>query len=224
MAGHRGLVTDAALYQSLLYQPLGRSSSNTGKGDRELRLATAVFETVMPVGLESVPIDRLLSVQADLVDQRRRFQDKVSALAKGMELLKSDDELREQVDANARKLKDEQDELIDKLRAAKIAFGSALFSVSIPSWVTAEWGMHMTSPSAWLVSAGAVAVSGVVIKSIFDHGAAKRTNPMTYLLNVKKRLKPKAEATRIISLKIKALDQPQGGGGTRRRMGRRLKG
>ena len=210
IAGRRGLVTDSSVYQSLMYQPLSNAAAlKQGRRDQELRLATAVFQTAIPTGLESVPIDTLLKVQYDLVDQRKRFQDKLAALAKSMESIGNEEELQEQVDAHARKLKDEQDELVDKLRSARLTFGTALFSVSAPAWVTSSWGLAATTMSPLVAGAVAVGVSGLAIKSIFDQRAAKRTNAMTYVLNIRKRLKAKGELKRIVTLDLKDPDEPR---------------
>jgi hypothetical protein len=65
MAGRRSLVSDSSIYQSLMYQPMG-GAAEVGKGkSAEFRLATAVLRTVVPVELESVPIDKLLRVHSD---------------------------------------------------------------------------------------------------------------------------------------------------------------
>src|SRR5207247_67676 len=69
MAGRRALLTDEARYQSLMYQPVDGASKKRGIKDQELRLATAVFETVIPTALDTVPIETLLKIQYDLADQ-----------------------------------------------------------------------------------------------------------------------------------------------------------
>lgn len=202
MAGRRALVTDEARYQSLMYQPVDGASEKKGVKDQELRLATAVFETVIPTGLVNVPIETLMKIQYDLVDQRRRFQDKIRSIAKSMEKIDDPEEIQEEIDVQARKLKDDQEDLRERLKAIGVTGVGALMAVSVPSWVPADWGAGAKAGSAMLLGAGAFAVSNSLIKSIFEYRAAKRTNPMTYVLNVKKRVKASTEAKRITSLNL----------------------
>src|SRR5712691_3313829 len=85
MAGHRQLVSDSSVYQSLMYVPLEESREAARKDDREFRLATAVLHTVVPENLEEVKLDVLLRLRSDLSDQRRRFQDRIASLAKDLQ-------------------------------------------------------------------------------------------------------------------------------------------
>ncbi len=202
MAGHRNLVSDSSVYQSLMYQPLPPSMvTNPVRGGREFRLATAVLSTAAPRSLEAVPIDTLLRVHHDLSEQRTRFQDKVAALAKDLENAKEDD-VQGAISAHQRKLDDEYQELTDKLRSANITFGTGLFAVSVPSWATATWGLGIATLSPLLAGVGAVGISGMVMKNIFDRRAAKRTNAATYLLSLRKRLSVRAMAEDIIKLNL----------------------
>jgi hypothetical protein len=108
MAGRRNLVSDSSIYQSLMYQPISaKATEESRKKSPEFRLATAVLRTAVPVDLESIPIDRLIRLHADLRDQRTRFQDKLGALAKQMESSKDEDELQAAIEVNQRKIEDE---------------------------------------------------------------------------------------------------------------------
>ena len=222
MAGRRALVTDEARYQSLMYQPVDGTSKKRGIKDQELRLATAVFETVIPTGLQNVPIETLLKIQYDLADQRRRFQDKIRSVAKSMEKIDDPEEIQEEIDVQARKLKDDQEDLREKLKSVGATGVGALMAVSVPSWVPADWGAGAKAGSALLIGAGAIAVSNSLIKSIFEYRAAKRTNPMTYVLNVKKRVKASAEAKRITSLNLSPVRSASSGSRLRHRRLRRM--
>jgi hypothetical protein len=216
MAGRRNLVSDSSVYQSLLYQPIVKPEK-VGKGDREFRLATAVLRTAVPQYLESVPMDRLLQLRADLAQQRTRFQDKISALARDMEQLEDEQSIQEAIERHQRKIDDEHLELVDKIRSANLTFGTGLFAVSVPSWATAQWGMNIASMTPLLAGLGALAISGLVMKNIFDHRAARRTNPLSYLLSLREGLTPKSMAQNIITLNLSIADDDElpsrGGGG-----------
>ncbi|MGE3336113.1 MAG: hypothetical protein AB7I36_20970 [Rhodospirillaceae bacterium] len=221
MAGRRALVTDEARYQSLMYQPIDGAPSRKGAKDQELRLATAVFETVIPTGLNNVPIDTLMKIQYDLADQRRRFQDKIRGVAKSMEKIDHPEDMQEEIDVQVRKLEDDQEDLRERLKAVGATGVGALMAVSVPSWVPADWGAGAKVGSVLLIGAGAIAVSNSLIKSIFEYRAAKRTNPMTYVLSVKKRVNASAEAQRITSLNLSSVRIANGGHARiRRRMAR----
>jgi len=203
MAGRRNLVSDSSIYQSLMYQPIGTEAAEGSKRkSAEFRLATAVLRTAVPVDLESVPIDKLLRLNSDLKEQRTRFQDKINGLAKQMESAKDDAELQESIEVHQRKIEDEIEELETRLRAANFAIGFGLLAFSVPNWVTAGWGLGITSLTPLSAAIGAVAVSGGVIKSVFDRQIARKTHPLNYLLTLKKRLRARTMAKNIVDLKL----------------------
>jgi hypothetical protein len=207
MAGIRNLVSDSSVYQALLYQPLpDATASQPSRGSREFRLATAVLKTAVPTRMEKVPIEKLLRVHSDLSRQRTRFQDKIAALARDLENVDGEEAAQATIDVHQRKLEDDYQELIDKLRSANIAFGTGLFAISVPSWATATWGLAIASMTPVLAGLGAIGISALVMKNIFDRKAAKRTNPASYLLSLRKRLTVRSMAEDIITLNLSGFE------------------
>jgi hypothetical protein len=203
MAGRRNLVSDSSVYQSLMYQKVATPALiNPAKRGGEFRLATAVLRTAIPTALGEVPLDKLLRVRGDLSGQRRRFQDKIAGLARELEQVESEDALQECIETHQRKLEDEYQELVDKLRSVNLSFATGLFSVSVPAWATAAWGLRIATVTPLLAGIGAVAISSVVMKSVFDRRAALRTHPLAYLLNLRKRVTARSMARGIISLNL----------------------
>jgi hypothetical protein len=206
MSGARSLISDSSVYQSLMYARLpGAPASERGMGDEAFRLATVVLRTAMPDDIESVPIDKLLRIRDDLSKPRKRFQDKVAALAKGLEKPKSEEELLKLLETQGRRIEDEYDELVDKLRLSNVAFFTGLFALSVPGWATAGWGLGIAAMSPALAGIAAVGVSGGVVKRIFDRRAAKRS-PWSYLLSVRRRLRASSFAKQITTLDLQAPD------------------
>jgi hypothetical protein len=72
--------------------------------------------------------------------------------------------------------------------------------------VTATWGLAITTLTPVSAAIGAVAVSGGIIRSIFDKKLARKTSPLNYLLSVRKRLRPKTMAKDIVGLKLSIED------------------
>lgn len=213
IAGRRDLVTDSSIYQSLMYTPLpGRTMRLPSKGDREFRLATAVIKTVVPVSLETMPLDTLLRVREDLAGQRTRFQDRIAVIAKGLENATDEGDLQAAIEAHQRELNDEYEELKDRLSSADLALMTGLFSVSVPTWVTAGWGLNVTHFSPLLVGAGVVAVSGIVMKNIFDRRASQRSSTATYVLSLRKRLGALPMAESIVTLNLADIESDDDSG------------
>jgi hypothetical protein len=200
MADRRNLVTDSPVYQSLLFQEAGKVDHGYTDRGQEFRLATAVIRTAVPS--DSIPIDRLLRIRGDLSDQRRRFQDKVASLASELTHFENEEELQRAILAHQRRFEDDYEELTDRLRSKNISFLTNLFAVSVPSWATATWGMNIKVMNFALGAIGAVALSGIVINNLFDRKTLLRTNPMAYLLTLRKRVTPYTMAEGIASLNL----------------------
>ncbi len=225
MANYRNLISDSSVYQSLLHQKAPAPGGGADYiGDGEYRLATAVLKTVIPTNLELIPIDRLLRVRDDLGAQRRRFQDKISALASDLDHIDSEERLGSALEKHQRKLEDEYQELTDKLRSSNLSFATSLFAVSVPTWATAAWGMNIKVMTPVLAGIGAVALSGVLLKNVFDRQSLLRTNSMSYLLNLRKRATAKTMAKRIVSLDLSTPFEEEPAANTQSRRGGRWSG
>jgi hypothetical protein len=201
-ADKRPLVSDSSVFQSLLYAPIQRPPIG---GDAGFRLAAAVFETVIPNHLEDLPLDALLRLKEDYSSDRERFQMKISELAKAVQSAEDERELKDAIGYYQSQIANEVTSLKDKLRAAKVSSASSLFSVSIPAYFTADWGLGLKNPIA-LSAAGAVALSASVLKYVLDKKAIERESPCTYLLSVSKRLNAYQLAEDIVSLNLSVSD------------------
>jgi len=203
MAGQRQLVSDSSIYQSLMYAPLKTSQKLARHDDREFRLATAVLHTLVPENLEYIKLDVLLRLRSELSDQRRRFQDRIASLAKDLQSLEGKVEIEGFIERQKQTFEDEYAIFKDKLRGANLSLANGLFSLSVPAYITAQWGLGVTSHPV-VFAAGAVAASISAVRYVLDRKVARATSPYTYLLNVSKRIDAQTMAKDIVQLNLNA--------------------
>jgi hypothetical protein len=204
MSGNRQLVSDNPVYQSLIYR-LGTGSTVTAsQQDGEFRLAAAVFRAVTPE-VERTPVQALLRLREQCAAERHRFQDKMAEFAKDIGSAKNQDDAENAVCRHASKISDEVETLKDKLRSSGIAYATSLFSVSVPSYLTAAWGFGVKSAAA-IVAAGAVAISASTVKYCLDRRAAKRESPYTYLISTSKWVSAERMVQDIVTLNLNPHD------------------
>lgn len=200
MAGNRQLVSDKPVYQSLLYTRLPGDESSPTHDDRPFRLASAVLQTVVPVDLDCVNLDKLFRIREDFADQRRRFQDKLEQIGKDLQQASDADTLAHAVERHRAAILDQYETQLDEVRKHNLIAGHGLFSVSVPSYVTSAWGLGLTAPQV-LVGLGVVGLSAVALKFMFDRKISRR-NPFTYLMSVSRALKPNRLIDEIITLNL----------------------
>ncbi len=203
MAGHRQLVSDSSVYQSLMYAPLKTSQEVAQQDDREFRLATAVLRTLAPEDLENVKLDVLIRLRSELSDQRRRFQDRIASLAKDLQSLTGQAEVEGLIERQKRTFEDEYELFKDKLHSVNLNLAQGLFSLSIPAYITAQWGFGATGHPI-VFAAGAIAASVTAVRYVLDRKIAKAASPCTYLLNVGKRIDAGTMAEDIVQLNLSA--------------------
>lgn len=201
MAGNRQLVSDSSVYQSLMYKPLESSEERAEQNDREFRLATAVLHTVVPENLEQVSLDVLLRLRSDLSDQRRNFQDRIASLAKDLRSATGLDHIDGLIERQKQAFNDEYEVFKDKLLSANLSLAQALFSLSVPAYITSQWGFGATGRPI-LFAAGAIAASVTAVRYVLERRTATALSPYTYLLNVGKRIDAGILAEDIVKLNL----------------------
>jgi hypothetical protein len=204
MARNRPLISDNSIYQSLLFRQPDPDAATRNAPDGKFRLATAVIESVIPGDLEEVPLDKLLRLRTESVEDRRRFQDRMAEFGKDIDSAKIEEEFRENVDRIGRKVRDEVAITRNKLHSLNIATASGLFSLSVPSWATATWGLEVAAPIV-IAGLGAVALSAAWLRYRFERQIAQ-TNPYNYLLNLSGLVTAQSLAKDIVTLNLQAPD------------------
>jgi hypothetical protein len=204
MAGKRPLVSDNSVYQSLLFRKPEPEGGKRHLRTDGFRLATAVIESVVPADLENVPLDKLLRLRTESFADRQRFQDRMSELGKELAGAKSEDEFQDTIERVGRKVRDEVAVARDRIRSLNITTGTALFSLSLPSWATATWGLGLSGP-VLIAGLGAIALSGALLRYRFENRIAQ-TTPYNYLLRASDLVTAESLAKDITSLNLHAGD------------------
>ena len=204
MAGKRQLVSDNPIYQSLLLRkPPDQQATQTG--DNAFRLAAAVIEHTVPEDADGLSLDSLLRLRESFADERRRFQDRVASLAKDLAAITDEKELLGKIERQSKLLVDEQSVLKQKLQASGLTFCQSLFSVSVPTYVTAQWGFGATAH--WPIFAAlTVAVSTVAMKYVLDKRSTRDSSPLSYLMRVGDSYNRKTMAKDIVTLNLQTPD------------------
>jgi hypothetical protein len=136
MAKQRPIVSDNPTFEALTYAPPNLGVVADGGGDPGLVLANFVFRTVVPVDIESVPIDELIKFRADFEGERVSFYDGISKLTADLVAMKDPKLLRQAIQHHSNAIEQNVSSLDNKLRLLKLTSGHSIFSVSIPVSVT----------------------------------------------------------------------------------------
>lgn len=201
MAGTRPLVTDNAIFQALLYAPVSRQQEGA-RPDTGFRLAAAVFESIAATN-SRVPLETMLRFREDCAEERRRFKAKIDELG-GQLAATQPDQIPAAIESHVRGIQDEVAALEDRFRAAGISCVRNLFAMSVPSYVTAEWGMHTAHPFV-VSAAAAIAVSATLLGYAADRKQAQRS-PWAYLLGVRETFPAAWLASDIAALRLTDTD------------------
>src|SRR5437588_6322749 len=101
-------------------------------------LAVASFETVHPLGIEHVPIGKLIKFRNDHEEERTRFQQEISKLAKDMGSIDHPDQVNDALQPHVKTIKQGTKRLKTKLKALKVECVKGVFTFSVPAWGTAS--------------------------------------------------------------------------------------
>lgn len=198
MADGRPLATDNARYQKLLYSR-GRLANDDlySAPDNEFMLASASFQSALPGNLESIPLDKLLDFRDKHGAVRAAFQAEISKLAASMATARDEHELYSALSAQTEAIARQESLLRDKLAFSFATFASAVFSVSVPSYIVPLATGHPVA----LAAAGAAVISLAAYKYMLDRRVATASSPYAYLLALGT-LSPEEVAHDILSIGI----------------------
>jgi hypothetical protein len=201
MAGQRPLITDDPVFEAMAYSP--SPGENKPRRDYGFLLANAVFRTVVPLDVERVPLDDLVSFRRDHRDLRLAFQTEIKKMAADLAKLKREDQIRQALDHYTDAVDASVNKLETKLRLLKVGAGTACFSVSLPGWLTAGWGLALTNPSVLLGTLGAV-LAVTVTKSAFERQLTAGDSGFGYVHYLRRDLAPRQYAEGIVQLNLNA--------------------
>ena len=94
--------------------------------------------------------------------------------------------------------------LKEKLRLLKLKCGTGIFTFSMPGMLTSTWGLATKDP-VLLVGGGTLVVAGIVANAVLEHRIMKADAPLSYVHSMRKRLKPREYAGKMIELNLSGI-------------------
>ena len=205
MAGAHPLITDDPFYEAMAYAP--ETGDTETRADKGFLLANAVFKTLVPIDVESVPFGDLMAFRKDHQDFRLGFHSEIKKMAADLAKLTRQNQIREALDHYTSTLDAGVKKLETRLRLLKLSCVPACFGVSLPSWATAAWGLSLSNPLALVGTLGAV-LAVTVGKSVVEHQVITRDSSLGYVHYLRTELAPEEYAGRIIELNLSGLPVP----------------
>lgn len=218
MAKNRPIVTDNAVYQALLHTPVERDLGPAPL-DKGLLLASAILRTVVPLNIETVPIEDLIKFREDHTGERNAFYNTISQMASNLGSIQDPKELQEAIDHYTQTFNTNMETLRTKLKSINVACGTGVFTLSVPAALTAGWGLGLTNPFV-LLGAGSLVMAAVLVKPLLDKKAIAGDSGIAYVHSMETELGPRQYAERFVELNLAARSsqakQPSAIGGIRR--------
>ena len=91
LAKNRPIISDSPKFQALAYAPPDLGLNRRGVDvDKGFMLAVASFETVHPLGIEHVPVSKLIKFREDHQEERTRFHLEVGRVGERANTLRCD--------------------------------------------------------------------------------------------------------------------------------------
>jgi hypothetical protein len=203
LAKHQPIVSDDPLYEVLTNIPI-TPSDETLPVDRGLLLASAVFASVVPIDIEWVDMKDLIKFREDFRDERLAFYEWMATFRSELVKVRDPEQLQQAVDYYADRIQARMACFKKKLKLLKLKCANGIFTFSLPSIVTADWGLGSKDPRV-VIGAGTLVVAGVIANAVLEHGIANADAPLAYVHSMRKELKPKEYAGELIQLNISGL-------------------
>lgn len=199
MAGAYPLITDDPFYEAMAYSP-GTGDTET-HADKGFLLANAVFKTLVPVDVESVPLADLMSFRKDHQDFRLGFHSEIKKMTAELAKMTRQDQVKQALDHYTDTVDAGVKKLEQRLRLLKLTCVPACFGVSLPGWATAAWGLGVSNPVTLVGTLGGV-LALTVAKSAVEHQLITRDSTLGYVHYLRTELAPEEYAGRIIGLNL----------------------
>jgi hypothetical protein len=206
LAKNRPIISDNPKFQALAYAKpeLKLNKRGTPDFDKGFVLGVAAFDTVHPLGIEHVPIRDLIKFRHEHEEERTRFQQEISKLAKDMGSIDHPDQVNDALQPHVKTIKQGTKRLKTKLKALKVECVKGVFTFSVPAWGTASavsLGALATNPYV-VAGAGVVAMGFALTKYRLDRDIALGESPWSYLLSLERKLTPLNATQNLISLNL----------------------
>jgi hypothetical protein len=200
LARHYPIVSDDPMYEMLTHVPL-EGESAPAPVDHGLLLATAVFASAVPIDIESVDIKDLINFRKEFEGERQAFYDWIDAFRSDLGKISDSKQLEEAVEHHKANVERRMDALNKKFALLNLRTGSGIFTFSMPGLITAAYAVTQHNPAV-MIGGGALVLAGIAVNCALERWLAKADAPVSYVHSMRKELKPKEYAGRLIELEL----------------------
>lgn len=203
MASHYPIVSDDPMYEVLTHVPL-QDLSGAAPVDHGLLLATAVFTSAVPIDIVSVDIKELIRFREEFKDERKAFYDWIATFRSDLGKLSDPKQLEEAVAHHKAAVERRMDALKKKFGVLNLKTGTGIFSFSMPGLVTTIYATAKENPAV-MFGGGALVLAGIAANALLERWLVKADAPVSYVHSMRKQLKPKEYAGKLIQLQLSGL-------------------
>lgn len=141
------LVSDDPVYQPLVRAMQSEFDPEANTSNKGNILASLVIESVTPTDIEHVSAEAIVRFRRKHDDERRRFYDAVSSLAKDMPLIDNREAMNDCLNHYKKRVDDAVNDIRGALTGIGISCVTGLLGLSVPSWSSA---LALAQPSVGL--------------------------------------------------------------------------
>jgi hypothetical protein len=203
MAIHYPIVSDNPMYEVLTHVPL-QDVSGAAPVDRGLLLATAVFTSAVPIDIELVDIKELIRFREEFKDERKAFYDWIAAFRSDLGKLSDPKQLEEAVAHHRAAVERRMDALKKKFGVLNLKTGTGIFSFSMPGLITTFYATAKENPAV-MFGGGVLVLAGIAANALLERWLIKADAPVSYVHSMRKQLKPKENAGKLVQLQLSGL-------------------
>src|SRR5580658_478699 len=209
LAKNRPIISDSPKFQALAYAPpsLGLNKRGGPDLDKGFMLAVASFETVPPLGIEHVPIAKLIKFRNDHEEERTRFQLEIAKLAKDLGSIDHPDQVKDAIQPLVNIVRENTEILRRKLNGLGLECAKNSFLFSIPGWTVSAAVARSILPTDpyFLASNGVVAAGFALAKYRLDRKNLRGESPWSYLLSLRNDITPRRATKDLLTLSLSGM-------------------
>lgn len=206
LAKNRPIISDSPKFQALAYAPpeLGLNKRGGADADKGFMLAVASFETVHPLGIEHVPIGKLIKFRHEHQEERTRFHVEIAKLAKDLGSIDHPDQVSDAIQPHVKIVKENTEILKRKISALGLDCARNIFTFSVPGWAVASAAARAILPTDpyLLAGAGVLSVGFALAKYRLDRKNTRGESPWSYLLSLRSDITPRRATKDLITLSL----------------------
>lgn len=158
------------------------------KSEFEYNLGNLLIETVIPMNINNVSIDKILTIRTKYSDERTAFFNEVSNLSNNIPSIDNANSLKDAVNQQSKLVLLETKRLEQLYRAHKIETATKFLSISLPTTLATVGEYLPTHTKPIVASAGIIFGLIAAAKSVKKEKLELQANPKSYLLNIKSEL------------------------------------